>query len=141
EDVMQETIVRVLRTHEREGVRSPKALMYVVARNLTLRELARQDVRRHESLEDDAAWRVIDDEADVRQRDGRGQEIGMLSEAIPAGAGGCRQVITLRKLYGMSLKETAAHLGIAPHTVEIQTARGLERIMLWFEARKDGPRP
>ena len=37
----------------------------------------------------------------------------------------CRQVLTLRKIYGLSQKQIAAQLGIAEHTVEAQVGNGM----------------
>jgi RNA polymerase sigma-70 factor (ECF subfamily) len=45
----------------------------------------------------------------------------------------CRQIITLRKIYGLSQKEVAAQLGIAEHTVEAQGTIGLRKLGEFFE--------
>ena len=45
----------------------------------------------------------------------------------------CRQILTLRKIYGMSQKDVAAQLGIAEHTVEAQGTIGLRKLAGFFE--------
>ena len=45
----------------------------------------------------------------------------------------CRQVLTLRLLYGLSHKEIAADLGISEHTVKAQLAKGMRRCAEYFE--------
>ena len=39
----------------------------------------------------------------------------------------CRQILTLRKIYGLPQKEIARQLGIAEHTVEAQVGAGVRR--------------
>ena len=39
----------------------------------------------------------------------------------------CRQVMTLRKIYGLSQKEIGVELGISVHTVEAQVGIGLRK--------------
>jgi len=41
-------------------------------------------------------------------------------------------VVTLRKIYGLSQKETAARLGISEPTVEAQGAIGLRKCIEYF---------
>jgi RNA polymerase sigma factor (sigma-70 family) len=55
------------------------------------------------------------------------QELALLlhiAEALPPR---CRQVFTLRKVYGLSHKEIANRLGITPHTVEAQLGKAMRR--------------
>jgi RNA polymerase sigma-70 factor (ECF subfamily) len=66
----------------------------------------------------------------------RSEEIEILTEAIQSLPERCRQVLTLRKIYGLSQKEIAAQLGIAEHTVEAQTAIGVRKCAAFF-ARHD----
>ena len=132
DDIVQEAFVRVLRAREVAEVRSPKAYLFVIARNLALMRVRRSKVAKEDSLAE-IDWADISDEgADVPQAVARAQEIEMLTEAIQSLPTRCRQILTLRKIYGLSQKETAAELGIAEHTVEIQTALGLKKIGQFF---------
>lgn len=135
EDFVQEALMQVLRAHAVTPVRSPKAYLFVAARNLALSHKRREAVRRTGSLEEISAWSLPDEEIDVRHDVARAQELEMLTEAIQRLPTRCRQVLTLRKLYGLSQKETAAQLGIAEHTVEIHTATGLQKINRFFRER------
>ena len=47
----------------------------------------------------------------------------------------CRQVLTLRRLYGLSHREIAADLGITEHTVKAQLAKGMRRCSEYFASR------
>ena len=56
---------------------------------------------------------VLDESADVPQAVARAQELELLSHAIQSLPTRCRQIITLRKIYGLSQREVAAELGIS----------------------------
>ncbi len=139
DDVLQDALMRVLEAHATEPIRSPKAYLYVVARNLVLMRLRRQQVRRTDSLEEIDADSITDDSADIPEEVARHQELEMLTHAIQMLPARCRQVLTLRKIYGMSQQEAATELGIAQHTVEIHTAVGLKKINRYFQEQHDLP--
>ncbi|HEU5080737.1 MAG TPA: sigma-70 family RNA polymerase sigma factor [Opitutaceae bacterium] len=136
DDIVQEAFIRVLRARTESEVRSPKAFLFVVARNLVLMRLRHNKVAREESLAEIDSASILDDEADVPEAVARAQEIEMLTEAIQSLPTRCRQILTLRKIYGLSQKETAAELGIVEHTVEIQTALGLKKIGQFFRKHR-----
>lgn len=141
DDIVQEAVVRVLEAHGAAPVRSPKAYLYVVARNLALMRARRLEVRGTRSLEEIDAGRILDETVDIPEAVARTQELELLSHAIQALPTRCRQVLTLRKIYGLSQQETAAELGIAEHTVEIHTAVGLKKINRYFRERRSLPSP
>lgn len=132
DDIVQEAFVRVLRAREDEEVRSPKAYLFVIARNLALMRVRHSKVAKEESLAETDCSGILDEDADVPHAVARAQELEMLTEAIQSLPTRCRQILTLRKIYGLSQKETAAELGIAEHTVEIQAAIGLKKIGQFF---------
>jgi RNA polymerase sigma factor (sigma-70 family) len=139
DDLVQESLLKVIAVHAETPVHSPKAYLYVVARNLAIMQLRRQQVRQGDSLEDIDAAGIVEEGTDVHQKVARAQELEMLTDAIQSLPTRCRQVLTLRKIYGMSQKETAAELGISEHTVEIHTATGLEKINRYFRAHHGLP--
>jgi RNA polymerase sigma-70 factor (ECF subfamily) len=57
----------------------------------------------------------------------------MLTQAIQSLPTRCRQVLTLRKIYGLPQKEVAAQLGISENTVEAQGVIGLRKLTEYFE--------
>lgn len=78
-------------------------------------------------LTETAAQFVFDDVPGVSEIVGRRQELELLTQAIQSLPERCRQVLTLRKIYGLSQKEIAAQLGISEHTVEAQVGNGMRR--------------
>lgn len=127
DDVVQEAFLRVLRAHERGQLDSPKAFLFATARNLALDRLRHGQVARHQPLAENEGWDVLYDADDVTETVARNQELELLTEAIQSLPDRCRQVFTLRKVYGMSQSDIARKLGISEHTVSAQLTIGVQK--------------
>ena len=138
DDIVQEAFMRVLKARATEEVRAPKALLFVTARNLALMQLRHRAVAKEDALTETELWSILDQSVDVPQAAARAEELETLTKAIQSLPTRCRQILTLRKIYGMSQKDVAAELGIAEHTVEVQGTIALRKIGEYF-ARYDGP--
>jgi RNA polymerase sigma-70 factor (ECF subfamily) len=132
-DIIQESFVRVLQARSACEVRSPKAFLFVTARNLALMRARHLAIAKEDSLAEFDHSGIIDESADVHHAVARAEELEMLTLAIQSLPNRCRQILTLRKIYGMSQKETAAELGIAEHTVEIQSVLALKKLEAFFK--------
>jgi RNA polymerase sigma-70 factor (ECF subfamily) len=62
-------------------------------------------------------------------------ELELLTQAIQSLPDRCREVLTLRKIEGLSQREIAARMGISEHTVEAQVANGMRRCAQFFRDR------
>ena len=133
DDITQEAFVRVLEARVTREVRSPKAFLFVTARNLALMRARHLAVAKVDSLAEFDCSGIMDESADVPHAVARAEELEMLTRAIQSLPNRCRQILTLRKIYGMSQKETAAELGIAEHTVEIQSVLALRKLGAYFK--------
>jgi RNA polymerase sigma factor (sigma-70 family) len=133
DDLMQETYARLLRMHAAEPKRlhAVKPLLFAIARNLALDHLRRRQIVKMEAWPEDEEA-VAEDRPGVDEVVSRRQELELLTEAIQALPERCRQVLTLRKIYGLSQKEIARQLGIAEHTVEAHVGAGLRRCTEYF---------
>ena len=140
DDVIQESFLRVLRARQDSAVRSPKALLFATARNLMLMQFRHRQVAREDVLTDFELAGIMDDGPDGADAVARSQELELLTLAIQSLPTRCRQILTLRKIYGLSQKEVAAELGIAEHTVESQGTIALRKLGEYF-ARHDAPPP
>lgn len=127
DDLVQEAFMRVLQARTDGTVRAPRALLFTTARNLALDQLRREKVIPMESLTEIEPRCVLAEGAGVPEAVGQTQELELLTQAIQSLPDRCRQVLTLRKIYGLSQKAIAAQLGIAEHTVEAQVANGMRR--------------
>lgn len=133
DDIVQEAYMRVLQARTSTEIASPKAFFFATARNLALGVMRHQKVSAQDSLAEIDELSILDGGPDVHHAVARAQELELLTEAIQSLPTRCRQILTLRKIYGMSQKEVAAQLGIAEHTVEAQGTIGLRKIAAFFE--------
>jgi RNA polymerase sigma-70 factor (ECF subfamily) len=140
DDVVQEAFVRVLQARETQAIESPKAFLFATARNLALGRLRHDKVASNFALAEMELMGVFDGGANVADEVARAQELELLTQAIQSLPARCRQIITLRRIYGLSQKEVAAQLGIAEHTVEAQGTIGLRKLTEYFERFERRPR-
>ena len=127
DDVVQEAYARVLRVPDTGAIGSVKAFLFATARNLALDHFRHQQVAAADSLAEIDESSVLEKAPAVSETVGRRQELELLTQAIQSLPERCRQVLTLRKIYGLSQKEIAAELGITEHTVEAQVGIGVRR--------------
>ncbi len=139
DDLVQEAYVRVLRARESGVLTAPKAFLFATARNLALDRLRRHEVSRTDSLGDFDALHVLDERDGVSETVARNQELALLTEAIQSLPARCRQILTLRKLYGLSQREIAERLGLSESTVSNQITIGIEKCTDFFAEHGDGP--
>ena len=129
DDVVQETYVRLLRARENGHVASPKAFMFAVARNLALDRLRHRQVARAEPLVESEALSVLEEGEGIPEAIAHNQELELLTEAIQTLPDRCRQIFTLRKVYGLSQAEIAQRLRISENTVSAQLTIGVKKCM------------
>lgn len=127
DDLVQEALTRVWRERQARPVPSPRALLYTTARNLALDQIRRRQVVRIDALAELAELSVLEDSPSAADTTARNQELDLLTQALQSLPERCRQVLTLRKIYGLSQREIATQLGISEHTVEAQVGNGMRR--------------
>ncbi|MGJ3243232.1 MAG: RNA polymerase sigma factor [Opitutales bacterium] len=128
DDVIQDAYVKVCRLRESRPIHAPKALLFTTARNLALDRLRRAGKFTQTALVETDPSFVSEEGGDaVRQQIARDQELSMLTEAIQSLPTRCRQIFTLRKVYGLSQQAIADELGISVNTVSAQLVLGLKK--------------
>jgi RNA polymerase sigma factor (sigma-70 family) len=132
DDLVQESLVRVLRAHEQGRVELPRALLFATARNLAVDQLRRQRVVSFEPITEVRDSSVFLSGGTVPEAVSHHEELALLTQAIQSLPDRCRQVFTLRVAYGLSQREIAARLGISENTVEKQMGKGLRRCTEFF---------
>ncbi len=126
-DVVQDTYARLLllSTEERTRIRSVKAFLLRTARNVALDRLRRQPVVSLDAMvEIDECW-AVDEAPSAYEEISARQELALLARVMAGLPERCRQVLTLRKVFGMSQREIAARLRISENTVETHVANGM----------------
>ncbi len=132
DDLVQESYIRLLKARETGSIASPRAFLFATARNLALNQLRHLRLLQPEVLTETTVSTVLDDGAGIPESIARAEDLQLLIAAIQSLPERCRQVLTLRKIYGLSQKEVAARLGIAEHTVEAQGGIGLRKCVEYF---------
>jgi len=120
DDIIQEAFVATYQAHEKGTLKSPKAFSFGAARNLALASVRSRRIRGYDNLLQTEDCELRDEEAGVREEVTRNQELQILTVAIQALPDPCRQVFTIRKIYGMKQREIVKKLGISTHTVNAQ---------------------
>ncbi len=134
DDLVQESYLRLLRLREQGRIRSPRGLLFTVARNAAHDLFRRRGRAATSPITENGAERVLDETPGTAEVVSRGQEIELLAEAIEALPERCRAVFLLRQFENLSQREIAKKLGIAEHTVESQLTKALRRCEDYFAA-------
>ena len=132
DDLVQETFSRLLKSHESGPVVNPRAFIFVTARNLALNQLRHLRYVRPQGAEEIDPLSIVDEVSSPPEAIARQEALQNLIQAIQSLPKRCRQVVTLRKIYGLSQKEVAKRLGISVHTVEAQGSIGLRKCIEYF---------
>ncbi len=107
DDIVQESLLRVLKAKEVNDIKSPKAFFFATARNLALDVMRRSKVVQFDSLTENELSNVLDDAESVPESIARNQELEILTKAIQSLPSKCRRIFTLRKVYCMSQLDIA----------------------------------
>jgi RNA polymerase sigma-70 factor (ECF subfamily) len=125
EELLQETYARLLSagSSNEPEVRSVRAFSLTVARNVAFDWLRHKQVVPIELVADMGAMDILDERDQIDAIVNSHQELMMLVKAVQQLPERCRQVFTLRKVYGYSQKEIAARMSISENTVEQQLVK------------------
>lgn len=141
DDFIQEAYARLIRAKQAGRVSYAKAFLFATARNAALDFFRRRKVVAIDAIGDLSDLSVLADGPDAAESANKQQELELLSQAVRALPERCRQVLTLRLLYGLSHREIAADLKISEHTVKAQLAKGMRRCSAFFQERGLLPHP
>jgi RNA polymerase sigma-70 factor (ECF subfamily) len=128
DDVIQEVYCKVMQMDDVAHVTDPRGYFVQIAKNLITDRVRRDAVVNIEimaslgelDIRDDMPGpeRIVFGRAELRWVMGL---IGNLPDR-------CREVFRARRIYGLSLKETAESLGVTEKAVEYESAKGMELI-------------
>lgn len=132
DDLIQDVFLRISKAKESGPIVNPRAYVFVVARNMALNQLRHLKYERPEGAKEIDPLSIIDDVNSPPDQAALNEELEHLVKAIQFLPNRCRQVMTLRKIYGLSQKEVAKRLGISVNTVEVQSSIGLAKCITYF---------
>lgn len=135
DDLIQDTFSRILKARESGPVPNPQAFLFVVSRNLAINKLKRMNFEYAPETEKLDPLVLADEMAGPFESTALQEEIDQLVSAIQSLPDRCRQIMTLRKIYGLSQKEVAGKLEISEHTVEAQIGIGMRKCTAFFHQR------
>jgi RNA polymerase sigma factor (sigma-70 family) len=129
DELLQEVYARLLvsGTSNEPEVRSVRAFALTIARNVAFDWLRHRQVVPIELVADLEALEVLDEGEQIEEIVNSHQELAILVKAIQGLPERCRQVFTLRKVYGYSQKEIALRLNISENTVEQHLTKAARR--------------
>lgn len=140
EDIVQETYVRACQFKSKKEIKSPRAFMTRIARNLALDHVKRAEWRLTSSLDEnvelqlDRMQKLIDEPFN---QVASSEEFAHFCEAVRQLPLQCRRAFVLKKVYGHSQREIARELNLSENTVEKHIALGLKRCARYMRQRLD----
>ncbi len=140
-DLRQDIYVRVYESARSTLPTSPKAFLFATARNLMTDRIRHSRVVFIDSTQDYESLNVLVDEISPERRLSARQELRNLARAFDSLSEKCRNVVWLRRVEGLSQRETARRLGLHEGAVESQLARGLRVLALAVFGSADGVGP
>lgn len=127
DEMAQEAFLRAFNAEQGQEIKSPKAYLFRVARNVALRELNKKSRQLtdylEESVDESVLGRVDSIEEDLMAQ----QKLQQCCNAIADLPDQCRRVFLMRKVHALSHKQIAEQLNISVRTVEKHLAKGVDR--------------
>ena len=125
QDLAHDAYARVYTAMDENRVEQPKAFLFTTARRLALNQIKRRQIAPVREADDKVISMAAATTPGVTQIVMARQEWAALEQAIANLPSGCRSVLLLCKVEGLSHAEIGQRLGIAISTVEKQHARAL----------------
>lgn len=143
-DLVQQCYTQIFAMNDHRAILAPKAFLFTTARNLALQRIRHERVVSIELVAEMEDLNLHDDRLNPEHISSAREELRLLAQAVERLPDQCRQVFTLRKVYGYSQKEIAASLGISEHTVEKHIGKGVQMCadyLLWQAEPEHAAKP
>jgi len=144
-DLRQDVYLRVYESARESRPNSPRAFLFATARNLLTDHIRRSRVVSIEATGDVDTFDALVDEVSPERNVGARQELQNLALAFDSLSDKCRRIVWLRRIEGLSQRQTAERLGLREVAVESQLARGMRALARAVfgssEGRKDAGGP
>lgn len=136
EDIVQEAYARLVKCCRTGPVVNPRAFLFITARNLALNRIRRIGFEQRNPLNMISHYENLGTEVpSPHQAACDNESVSLLMEAIQELPPRCRQVFTLRKIYGLSQREIAERIGISINTVQVHGVLGMKKCREFFVRR------
>ena len=133
EDIVQETFIRAHEAEVGKRLEYPKAFMYKTARNLALNFIARKENFCTSKLEDTLDLDVYISNVNQIDENESKEKFRLFCSAVRELPLQCRKAFIMKRIFGHSIKEISAELGISDSTTEKHIAKGVLRCAEFLE--------
>lgn len=125
DEVSQETFLKAYVAERDKAIDQPKPFLFRIAKNIAISRLRQSSRRPTEFIEEAVSIDALANEWSAEDEVMAQQSLEIHCEAVAKLTPQVRQVYLMRKMYGMSHKEIAQHLGISRSTVEKHLIKGV----------------
>ncbi|MGE0115082.1 MAG: RNA polymerase sigma factor [Steroidobacteraceae bacterium] len=129
DDVIQEAYCRLAALERINHIGSGRAYLFVTVKNIIRERLRRERIVRIESVAEISSLSILDMEPSSERQVSDGQLLSLVRSMIDKLPERCRNVLILRKIEGLSQRDTARRLGVTENVVEKEVAYGLRAIL------------
>ncbi|MEM9160065.1 MAG: RNA polymerase sigma factor [Verrucomicrobiota bacterium] len=133
EDIMQESYRRIIELKRSREIRSPKSLLFTIAKNVSNDRLRKKYRDNAISVGEFDHISDLESGEDALEKIEKEDKVAVLEAALNSLPKRCRAVMILRTYENLSYKQIADRLGISVATVETQLARGLKKCKKYFK--------
>ena len=132
EDIIQETYSRMLSVPSLESIRYPKQYALLTARAVIVDHMRQSRVVSIVSSDQFESLEIAEPSANAEQRLEIRDEVLEVTTALAKLPKLCREILILRRVEGVSQKDTARRLAISEKTVEKYMTTGIRRLVKLF---------
>ncbi|MCE7032539.1 RNA polymerase sigma factor [Lysobacter sp. GX 14042] len=129
DDIVQESYAKLAGLDGVEHVREPRAYLHTVARSLVHQHLRRAQVVAIETMAELDGLGGQDPGASPERFAASRQQLALAQRLVAGLPGRCQEVFRLRRIEGLSQRETSARLKISQSTVEKHMVKALRLLM------------
>lgn len=129
DDIIQEAYCRIAELDTLQHIRNGRAYFFTTARSIVLQRLRRERVVKIEAVAEIDLLGVMDEAPSPERVVGARGELKRVLDVIAALPQAYRRAVELRRIHGLSQKETARHLGVSEKVVENNSLRGLRLVL------------
>ena len=129
DDVVHEMYAKLIALPAVEQIESPRRYAFRVAYGIVVDHVRRSKVVRMEEISDPQQLKIASADPSIEEQLVRRDELRDLQSVLSTLPPLCRQAFLLRRVDGLSQRETAAKLGVSEKTIEKYMTRALRLVM------------
>lgn len=128
DDIIQEAYCRLSSLKSVEHIENPLAYFRRTVHGAAV-DAVRHTTKNVVPMTENDWFEVLDESPSVDRQVESAQELGRVGHALAKLSDTCRRVIELRRIEGLSQRETAECLGVSENVVENNIVRGIRRVL------------